>query len=898
MFPHDRITYHVSEMILLLSCLLVGLSVAQPSNINVTSTNAVDTCPSRSINYIQPSLPLQCHKRTWPGVADSRLSHTTESPQALPTEQHKQQGPLADETRSHPPSSNTVKDTEASRRPTEEEDLPRTFISFEDWKDQRARDAIRDGPAGGTDDVAEAIHAVAGDEDGQPSKAEPVPGEASSIAGKTASSSHLAEVDQDQQEDPILYDEDKAHQYRSKDAGKTCKERFSYSSFDAGATVLKTNPGAKNPKAILVENKDSYMLLECAAKNKFAIVELTDDILIDTVVLANFEFFSSMVRQFRVSVSDRYPVKLDKWKVLGTFEAKNSRDIQPFLVPNPQIWAKYVRIEFLSHYGNEYYCPVSLLRIHGTRMLDSWKETESTAEDDDHEAIDSGEEVPGTATAVTTSSEQLEDSQDVQNERGDDRSDATSSNPEFLVLAVLRRYVADEKLVCSDRSSPGTQDEAKGMSATEDSHPSATTPTFTSPLGHVQAAVRTATSEIESEVGTLGNQAPSDVGVNTTAVSTSSSLTRSPGPKSSTESTKSPSSSAGASRAASASSAHRNRNGTSTSPSPASPTVQESFHKTVSKRLQLLETNVTLSLNYLEDQSRILQQSQHLAERTQLAKVELFLDNLNVTVLSELRNVRQQYDQIWQSTVIALENQKDQSQRELLALSSRLNLLADEVVFQKRMAIVQAMLLLSCLALVIFSRSANAPIPAVVHIPAATKEALRAHSSDLRHEFHEEPDTPSPKLVSSQSASSGGVAGRSAPGQPVEQGGSAQHRTDWTSAYSTSFRDGQGRLSEDISGLVRRQESSTPATIQRSPDSTSTVFAPEDAGLRTWAAAGPDEFGRNLSPPASPNSTDETVTPQGYTGAFDQTGSCTTFGVSTRRTPKPLPALPEDVDHE
>ncbi|TEA06069.1 Uncharacterized protein C8034_v001358 [Colletotrichum sidae] len=201
-----------------------------------------------------------------------------------------------------------------------------------------------------------------------------------------ASAPHAAPTDApaaDQNLEPVLYDDGRTQYYRSKDAGKTCKERFSYSSFDAGATVLKTNPGAKNAKAILVENKDSYMLLECSAKNKFVIVELSDDILVDTIVLANFEFFSSMIRQFRVSVSDRYPVKAEKWKDLGTFEARNSRDIQPFLVQNPLIWAKYVRVEFLSHYGNEYYCPVSLLRVHGTRMLESLKDTESPFDEDD-----------------------------------------------------------------------------------------------------------------------------------------------------------------------------------------------------------------------------------------------------------------------------------------------------------------------------------------------------------------------------------------------------------------------------------------------------------------------------------------------------------------------------------
>ena len=69
--------------------------------------------------------------------------------------------------------------------------------------------------------------------------------------------------------------EGRKDQYRSKDAGKTCKERANYASFDAGATILKTHHGAKNHKAVLIENKDSYMLSECTVENKFVIIELS-----------------------------------------------------------------------------------------------------------------------------------------------------------------------------------------------------------------------------------------------------------------------------------------------------------------------------------------------------------------------------------------------------------------------------------------------------------------------------------------------------------------------------------------------------------------------------------------------------------------------------------------------
>ncbi|KAI5298268.1 ATP-dependent DNA/RNA helicase, partial [Ascosphaera pollenicola] len=170
---------------------------------------------------------------------------------------------------------------------------------------------------------------------------------------------------------------------KRKNAGVTCKERSNYASFDCAATVLKTNRECSGSSAVLVENKDSYMLNECRAQNKFIILELCDDILIDTIVLANFEFFSSRFKTIKVSVSDIYPPKTDKWKELGVFEALNTREIQAFPVENPLIWARYVKIEFLTHYGNEFYCPLSLIRVHGTTMMEEFKSEVDNARSED-----------------------------------------------------------------------------------------------------------------------------------------------------------------------------------------------------------------------------------------------------------------------------------------------------------------------------------------------------------------------------------------------------------------------------------------------------------------------------------------------------------------------------------
>ena len=94
--------------------------------------------------------------------------------------------------------------------------------------------------------------------------------------------------------------------------------------FDCGAVIRSASRGASSTTAILKGNKDQYMLTTCEEPNKFVVVELCEEILVETVELANFEFFSSTVETFRVLVSNRYPPKTD-WTLIGTFRAENNR---------------------------------------------------------------------------------------------------------------------------------------------------------------------------------------------------------------------------------------------------------------------------------------------------------------------------------------------------------------------------------------------------------------------------------------------------------------------------------------------------------------------------------------------------------------------------------------------
>ncbi|KAK3302545.1 UNC-like C-terminal-domain-containing protein [Chaetomium strumarium] len=676
---------------------------------------AAEVCEFRTINYITHTLPQQCLRTSW----------TSPAPTATDDDNDRAQATVTVTATAASASSGAAQDNATAQEQEKQEELAASsFMSFEEWKEMMLRKSGQDPASIKAHKQREhrerdpAMNNGDGDSFGEEGEIsldfDALAEKVSEIASSSSSSGGpVPDTKGEVKEEPVLYDNGKTQYYRSKDAGKTCKERFSYSSFDAGATVLKTSPGAKNAKAILVENKDSYMLLECRAKNKFVIVELSDDILVDTVVLANFEFFSSMIRKFRVSVSDRYPVKLDKWVELGTFEARNSRDIQAFLIEHPQIYTKYIRVEFLSHWGNEFYCPVSLLRVHGTRMLDTWKEP---SHDEEPEQIQSSAQEPVEETPKAQEPAANDTSTVVERDEN-----TTQAVTEMGLTPWRPLFPSSFSLDMCELRSPTTADPTPVDSGSSklQNMPAGAPDTVTPRQSAVPGADEGSQPGNSSSPQSASPEAPVSQGQWTAAPP-------SPSPSSPSSSPSTPlqagnngtashptqrqsetrTDSADGSSSAPTTTSRNKTTSVSASPS-ASPTVQESFFKTVTKRLQLLESNTSLSLQYIEDQSRFLQEVLLKMERKQITRVDAFLDKLNRTVLSELRSVRTQYEQIWQSTVLALDAQREQSEREIVALTSRLNVLADEVVFQKRMAILQSVLLLSCLVLVIFSRGAG-----------------------------------------------------------------------------------------------------------------------------------------------------------------------------------------------
>ena len=796
-----------------------------PREESQTTPSAQSTCPNRSVNYITERLPQQCLKTPWsrptshatsinisPNAStaihaagdpattelefltvDAEVTTASSGPQATPgslTGTHE----ISSRTSAIGPEGSIIaqisQDTEAALHSVSdiEPESPldnANFLSFEEWKKQnlakagQSADHIGGARAGvGSDarrrqpgNINNALDSL-----GEDAELEiDFGGFVNAVPPVQPTSWHDAEAKHKASPADQEYEQEipKAHP-RGKDAGKTCKERSNYASFDCAATIMKTNREVKGSTSVLVENKDSYMLNECSAKNKFFIVELCDDILIDTVVLANFEFFSSIFRTFRVSVSDKYPVKIDKWRDLGTFEARNSREVQAFLIENPQIWARYLRVEFLTHYGNEYYCPVSLVRVHGTTMMEEFNhDLKASREDDDSEneaelvasetkksAIVAyrEEEVSKTAqtdTDGTTHSSfasgillppsPLGETQSKQSTLMTAEAEATATTSLLQTqtdLSLMFNNISRQVCYVGEMPLPSTI----GSSATTEAS-----------MRDVEQRARSAIAQQTATTTHLNNHRNQFVqNISSSLTDLSSPISTALGSTSTTKSLLSPSNDGQSSyedtRNSPSASILPRATSSATQPPASNPTTQESFFKSVHKRLQLLESNSTLSLQYIEEQSRILRDAFSKVEKRQLAKASAFFESLNTTVLTEMRDFRSQYDQLWQSTVLELSSQRTQNQLEILAISTRLGLLADEVALQRRIAIMQFLLIVVCLGLVLFGRSSST-VATYLEMPPIVQNAINRSSANLSRysPTHDSPNgSPSPTIPSSK----------------------------------------------------------------------------------------------------------------------------------------------------
>ncbi|KAH8980534.1 UNC-like C-terminal-domain-containing protein [Lactarius akahatsu] len=491
-------------------------------------------------------------------------------------------------------------------------------------------------------------------------------------------------------------------------------DRFNYASLDCSARVHTAHRGAKSASSILSSKRDRYMLSPCAAAAQFVVVELCEDIRIDTVQLANFEFFSGVFKEFTVSVAKTYATDAEGWTVVGTYVGKNVRGVQSFHPPMYiRDFYRYIRIDFHSHYSNEYYCPISLLRVFGLTHLEQWKwdtweeESRSKARQQDLKAsntlahvdaiseIEKPAEVPRPAkeervASITPPSPvpSAESNPDTQEQRTD-----SSQSPEGVEGSF--RHSTDIA-----RLEPSTSAPIPTASSDSDSPIIATCspPATSSPLNSSQDSVNTNDSTQRPHIPSNND---SSSALSSVSLPSSSQQANGSAPRSSSQSSITTTSSHSVAQTPPSPPVIN----VPLSPSPVNVQTGESIYRTIMNRLNALEVNTTLYARYVEEQTSAMRE---------------MLRRLSEDV-GRLEGIGRAQAQLYERSINDFERHRREMDIEQRALISQVNYLAEEVVLEKRLGIAQLCLLLAVLVFLSVTRGS----PGEFHVPPRRADAMR-----------------------------------------------------------------------------------------------------------------------------------------------------------------------------
>ncbi|KAF9438823.1 hypothetical protein BGZ76_004134 [Entomortierella beljakovae] len=557
---------------------------------------------------------------------------------------------------------------------------------------------------------------------------------------------------------------------------KDPKDRFNHASVTCAASVVKASKDATSITAILNEGKDHYMLNKCSTKEKFFVVELCEEILVDSFVLGNYEFFSSTFKDFAVSVN-RYPPRDDGWSILGHFQARNTRDAQVFKPSTPRL-ATYIRFDFLNHYGNEYYCPITLLRVYGATALEQLKQEEeeekrvaeeekrladlekarqeAVEEEDDEEpdekdhdsdmdekfnrTEDTGQTTPADSNQGDSAKSSMAEVhiEPIQHRTQDsvvhvDNKDREKSNHHEQVTEETHLNIGNNHVPLSPPSEhstgewdPISQDKDKPQTVEEELKSTHSQPEI--PEMTLVAFEETADSTVYGVPDTLpppvstspasihddGEWLNEDLGMITLSPKAKPTQV----PKQS-NSPKAPPGGVGT--------ATNGGSPTSDTSSQPQQTSQESVYKNIVNRLKVLELNSSLSYQYLEEQSNIFNDILESSEQ----KINQLVSHLNEAT-RRLETLGRKYDQLAYSYKAHVEIDGEKRRQEFLNLSTQVHLLVSQAVFQRQLFVICVITIISIIAFIAITRS-NTMHYAIQQSPLGAKlRAISGHKRSIR----------------------------------------------------------------------------------------------------------------------------------------------------------------------
>ncbi|WWD03343.1 hypothetical protein V865_001395 [Kwoniella europaea PYCC6329] len=569
---------------------------------------------------------------------------------------------------------------------TEVTETPEPFISFEDWKKiKQAEDEEREyeeeaGMAGSSvtsesSSAAEAAHpptdAIPGRTTSHDSSRSSDPPMVSSSKSKGKNDQNTISSSQSQSQQPSASPPPAPHH-----------NRYNYASPDCSARIHSSSPQTQHASSLLHKSRDRYMLTPCKAKEHWVVVELCDEIRIEAVEVAIWEFFSGVVREVRVSVggeddeefeddpADDVTGRSVKWKEVGSFVGKNVRGVQTFTLPQPTSFHRFIRLDFPTFYGTEYYCPVSQLKVYGMNQMEAfkWEQKRLSAASKGKNEAKEKEAEERRAKEREEKEKKERDEKEKQQER-EKELDAL----EKLLHEQAGRVVPD---ILSETAILSKLEETSVTKSQSTQIPSS------SPAQTVSSGINTSIATNTSDGVTSEAKLPANT--SDTPFTTQTASTVSSQPPSVSSSSSSPSS-------------------TYTRNSPPRSDSSESIYAFIIRRLNDLEGNSTLVARYIEEQAKVM--------RHMLTRVEKGWDDWKGEWEGEDRGrweqERMRQEDRLGKVISQLEQQRSAFEEDRKTLQSQMRGLAEELGYERRRGLAQLFVMFIIIILGVISRSST-----------------------------------------------------------------------------------------------------------------------------------------------------------------------------------------------
>jgi len=120
---------------------------------------------------------------------------------------------------------------------------------------------------------------------------------------------------------------------------KKLKQRKNFANSKSGATVTQATSGILNKNAILDQSDETYLILpDCSKADKkevsavsreatetteYLVINLSDDVEVDYIVISNNEDFSANPEEVNIFGASDFPPPDNKWINVGSVKLKN-----------------------------------------------------------------------------------------------------------------------------------------------------------------------------------------------------------------------------------------------------------------------------------------------------------------------------------------------------------------------------------------------------------------------------------------------------------------------------------------------------------------------------------------------------------------------------------------------